>query len=89
MKRSRVRADRQFHRSKSRSKAIPVAVAASLAVVTAGYNILQYFDPMPTYAKESFSGFGKIVEEHNQDDPYHVLDNVPAEACSDEQTVAA
>ena len=33
MKRSRVRADRQFHKSKSRSKAIPVAIAANYKVV--------------------------------------------------------
>ncbi|MDD6627321.1 MAG: DUF5057 domain-containing protein [Lachnospiraceae bacterium] len=89
MKRSRVRADRQFHRSKSRSKAIPVAVAASLAVVTAGYSILQYFDPMTTYAKESFSGIGKIVEEHDQNNPYHILDIVPSEASYDGYTFAA
>ena len=53
-------------------------VAMLLAVTVIFYNVVQYMRPAEAMAKESFTGIGKIVEEHGEDNPYKILDIVPS-----------
>ncbi len=55
------------------------AVSAVLVFSMVGSSTLPYIEPATVLAKESFSGIGKIVEEH-EEEPYRILDIVPADA---------
>lgn len=61
-------------------RAVSVAVAAAL-VVTGLYMLPSDRVPVPTVqARESFGGIKQIVEEHNEDTPFVILDIVPGKA---------
>ena len=79
---------RRTHRKK-RGHVYLALTASLLAAVLAGYSILQYIEPMKAMAKESFTGIGRIVEEHDEENPYRILDIVPSRAYYDVQTVDA
>ncbi len=55
------------------------ALSTILVISMVGSSTLPYVEPPTVLAKESFSGIGKIVEEHG-DEPYKILDIVPADA---------
>ena len=56
------------------------AVASVLLVISlVGSATMQYVEPTTSLAKDSFSGIGKIVDDHD-DKPYKILDIVPADA---------
>lgn len=56
------------------------AAAVILVISMAGSSAMQYVEPSTVLAKESFSGIGKIVKEHDDGDPYVILDIVPGMA---------
>ncbi|MDE7130582.1 MAG: hypothetical protein K2O65_02125, partial [Lachnospiraceae bacterium] len=56
-----------------------IATAMILVASLCSYNVLQHLRPAEALAKESFTGIGKIVSEHNEDDPYIILDIVPSQ----------
>ena len=56
------------------------AAAVILVISMAGSSAMQYVEPSTVLAKESFSGIGKIVREHDDGDPYVILDIVPGTA---------
>ena len=55
------------------------AASAILLISLVGSATLQYAETTDALAKESFSGIGKIVEDHDGE-PYKILDIVPADA---------
>ena len=87
MKRKRVarryRYKYQHNRIKPRvgKKLVFAAAASVLAATVAGtsfWNFLQ--SATPVEAQESFSGIGKVVEEHSEGEPFVILDIVPGTA---------
>lgn len=64
---------------KRKWKVVLSSLAMLLAVAVVCGNIAQYLRPAKAVAKESFTGIGKIVEEHGEDNPYKILDIVPSE----------
>lgn len=81
------RCDKKHRRKKKCSKKygrmLTALLSISLAAATIVYGILQRTEPMTAMAKESFAGIGKIVEEHDEDNPYKILDIVPSKAYCD------
>lgn len=76
------------HRRKQKSAAkcgrlLAALLSIGLVTATIGYGILQRTKPLTAMAKESFAGIGKIVEEHDEDNPYKILDIVPSKAYCD------
>ncbi len=87
MKRKRVarryRYKYQHNRIKPRvgKKLVFAAAVSVLAATVAGtsfWNFLQ--SATPVEAQESFSGIGKVVEEHSEGEPFVILDIVPGTA---------
>ena len=66
-------------RTKRFKRHLCAAVAAILVISMVGSGTMSYITPATALAKESFSGIGKIVEEHGEE-PYRILDIVPADA---------
>ena len=64
------------------------SVAAILVISMVGSSTMPYIEPSTVLAKESFSGIGKIVEEHG-DEPYRILDIVAADATYTDPAAAA
>lgn len=59
-------------------KIVLSSIAILLAVAVVCGNIAQYLRPSEAMAKESFTGIGKVVQEHGEDNPYKILDIVPS-----------
>ena len=56
------------------------AAAAILLITMVGSTAMQSVETPTALAKESFSGIGEIVKDHDDDNPYKILDIVPADA---------
>ena len=56
------------------------AGASALAVAVAGVGLWQNLQPIPAYARESFSGIKKVVESYDEENPFVILDIVPGSA---------
>lgn len=63
----------------SRKLAISAGVSA-LAAAIAGVGLWQNLQPIPAYARESFSGIKKVVESYDEENPFVILDIVPGTA---------
>lgn len=87
MKRKRVarryRYKYQNNRIKPRvsKKLVLAATASVLAAAVAGTSFWNFLNSsMPVEAQESFSGIGKVVENHSEGEPFVILDIVPGTA---------
>ena len=65
-------------RAKRFRRRMCASVAAILVLSLLASDTLQYVQPTQVYAKESFAGISKVVDEHT-DVPYRILDIVPTE----------
>lgn len=65
-------------RAKKFRRRMSASVAAILVLSLLASDTIQYVQPAQVYAKESFSGISKVVEEHTNV-PYRILNIVPAE----------
>lgn len=62
-------------------KLVLAATASVLAVAVAGTSFWHFLkSSMPVEAQESFSGIGKVVENHSEGEPFVILDIVPGTA---------
>ena len=62
-------------------KLVLAATASVLAVAVAGTSFWHFLNSStPVEAQESFSGIGKVVEEHSEGEPFVILDVVPGTA---------
>lgn len=57
-----------------------VAVAVILVVSLVGSGTMNYVQPTTVLAQGSFTGIGRIVEDHSNGEPYVILDIVPTVA---------
>ena len=49
-------------------------------MAVAGVGLWQNLQPIPAYARESFSGIKKVVESYDEENPFVILDIVPGTA---------
>ena len=56
------------------------SIAAAAVAVTGLYGLDKDVQEMQVYAKESFTGMKEIVEEHDSDNPFTILDISPTKA---------
>ena len=56
------------------------AVTAAAVAATGIYGLYKKTEGAEVYAKESFLGLKEIVEEHDRDNPFTILDISPARA---------
>ena len=56
------------------------SITAAAVAVTGIHGLDRHVQDMEVYAKESFTGMKEIVEEHNGEDPFRILDITPAKA---------
>ncbi len=63
------------------SRKLAISAGASvLAAAIAGVGLWQNLQPIPAYARESFSGIKKVVESYDEENPFVILDIVPGTA---------
>ena len=66
--------------------AFVLAVCVMLVTFFTGYQVARCLHPVSVLAKESFTGINGTVEEHDEENPYKILDIVPSSAYYDMQT---